>query len=112
MANAFLASLALTDFRSYRAAQLALGGAPVVLFGPNGAGKTNLLEAISYLSPGRGIRGATATEVGRRQPGERSGRAWSVSALVRDGQGETRAGTGVEPGGARRIVRIDGEPAP
>jgi DNA replication and repair protein RecF len=111
MAKAFLASLSLTDFRSYRSAALTLDGGPVVLFGANGAGKTNLLEAVSYLSPGRGLRSATATEVGRRAPGERSGRAWSVSALVTDPEGETRIGTGVEPGGARRIVRIDGEPA-
>jgi len=111
MAKAFLASLSLTDFRSYRSAALTLDGGPVVLFGANGAGKTNLLEAVSYLSPGRGLRSATATEVGRRAPGERSGRAWSVSALVTDAEGETRIGTGVEPGGARRIVRIDGEPA-
>lgn len=106
-----LASLSLTDFRSYRTATLAMGGGPVVLFGPNGAGKTNLLEAVSYLSPGRGLRGAVATEVGRRAPGEHGGRAWSVSTLVREGEAETRIGTGVEPGGARRVVRIDGEPA-
>ena len=109
---AFLASLTLTDVRSYRTAALTLGGGPVVLFGPNGAGKTNLLEAISYLSPGRGLRGATASEVGRRMPGEATPRAWSVSALVSNGEEETRIGTGVEPGGVRRVVRIDGEPAP
>ena len=112
MANAYLASLSLTDFRSYRTAALRLTGGPVVLFGPNGAGKTNLLEAVSYLSPGRGLRNATATDAGRRAPGEPPGRAWSVSALVADGANETRIGTGVEPGGARRIVRIDQEPAP
>ena len=111
MAKAFLASLSLTDFRSYRTAALSLSGAPVVLFGPNGAGKTNLLEAISYLSPGRGLRSAPAVEVGRRAPGEAGGRAWSVSALIREADTDTRIGTGVEPGGARRIVRIDTEPA-
>jgi DNA replication and repair protein RecF len=84
----------------------------VVLFGPNGAGKTNLLEAISYLSPGRGLRGVSASDVGRRMPGESGGRAWSVSALVKAGEDETRVGTGIEPNGVRRIVRIDGEPAP
>ena len=111
MAKAFLASLSLTDFRSYRIAALSLSGAPVVLFGPNGAGKTNLLEAISYLSPGRGLRSAPAVEVGRRAPGEAGGRAWSVSALIREADTDTRIGTGIEPGGARRIVRIDTEPA-
>jgi DNA replication and repair protein RecF len=112
MAQAFLASLAVTDFRSYNGAALPLSGGPVVLFGPNGAGKTNLLEAVSYLSPGRGLRSATASEVGRRLPGERANRAWSVSALAQDAEGQVRIGTGVEPGGVRRIVRIDGEPAP
>jgi len=116
MAKAFLASLSLTDFRSYRTALLTLDGGPVVLFGANGAGKTNLLEAVSYLSPGRGLRSATAAEVGRRPPGERTSRPWSVSALIKHPldetpDGGTRLGTGVEPGGARRIVRIDGEAA-
>ena len=54
-----LASLALTDFRSYAGARLEMTSRPVVLHGPNGAGKTNLLEAISLLTPGKGLRGAT-----------------------------------------------------
>src|SRR5579875_2834559 len=82
MARAVLRRLSLTDFRSYARAEFELSGAPVYLFGPNGAGKTNLLEAVSFLAPGRGLRGASVAEVGRRLPGERSGRPWSVSALV------------------------------
>jgi DNA replication and repair protein RecF len=102
-------SLSLTDYRSYAAAELCADGRSVFLFGPNGAGKTNLLEAISLLSPGRGLRGAPLSEVGRRLPGEAVGRAWAVSAVVED----TRIGTGVEmPGAARRIVRIEGETVP
>src|SRR3981189_463192 len=54
--------LTLTNFRSYHAATLAVGDGPVVLVGPNGAGKTNLLEAISFLAPGRGLRRATLEE--------------------------------------------------
>jgi len=101
-----LESLTLTDYRSYEAAELRAGGRSVFLFGPNGAGKTNLLEAISLLSPGRGLRGAPLAEVGRRMPGEAAGRAWAVAAVV----GETRIGSGVETGGAgRRTVRIEGE---
>ena len=111
MARAFLSRLTLTDMRSYETASLALDGRPVVLFGANGAGKTNLLEAISYLAPGRGLRGASAAEVGRRMPGEAQGRAWSVSAILTSDEGETRIGTGVEPGAVRRIVRIEGETA-
>ncbi len=109
MARAFLRHLTLTDVRSYERADLALDGRPVVLFGPNGAGKTNLLEAVSYLAPGRGLRGARVAEVGRRMPGEAQGRAWSVAAIFASDDGDVRAGTGVEPGGVRRIVRIEGE---
>jgi DNA replication and repair protein RecF len=106
-----LTRLQLTDFRSYDHAELAVAeGAPVYLFGPNGAGKTNLIEAISFLAPGRGLRNAAIAEVGRREPGETTGRAWSVSALIANGDDEIRAGTGIEvPGAARRTVRIEGE---
>jgi DNA replication and repair protein RecF len=102
--------LLLTDFRSYEGAELKAGGRSVFLFGPNGAGKTNLLEAVSFFSPGRGLRGAQLAEVGRRLPGEAAGRAWAVSALIGDGETTTRVGTGIEaPGAARRAVRIEGE---
>jgi DNA replication and repair protein RecF len=50
--------LRLTNFRSYVSGEIAVSGAPVVLAGPNGAGKTNVLDAISLLSPGRGLRGS------------------------------------------------------
>jgi DNA replication and repair protein RecF len=109
-----LVQLRLTDFRCYEAAVLAPAGRSVFLFGPNGAGKTNLLEAISLLSPGRGLRGAAMTEVGRRGPGEADGAPWAVSARLADGEGEGELaiGTGVETrGSARRLVRIDGENA-
>lgn len=108
-------SLALTDFRSYERAELVAGGRSVCLWGPNGAGKTNLLEAISLLSPGRGLRGSSLAEVGRRLPGEKTGRAWAVSARVSgDGEGDdTQLGTGTEqPGASRRIVRIEGDTVP
>jgi DNA replication and repair protein RecF len=104
-----LTHLALTDFRSYARAEMALDGRPVFLFGPNGAGKTNLLEAVSFFAPGKGLRGAGAAEVGRRLPGEAQGRAWSVAGRLAGPDGEIRIGTGVEPGATRRIVRIEGE---
>jgi len=108
-----LIRLTLTDFRSYAAAELALDGRPVWLAGPNGAGKTNLLEAVSFLIPGRGLRGASIAEVGRRLPGEAVGRAWAVSATIDVEGDQTRLGTGVElAGAARRVVRVEGEPAP
>lgn len=107
-----ITALTLTDFRSYAAATLSIAAGTVVLHGPNGAGKTNLLEALSLFTPGKGLRGATAPEMGRREPGETTGRAWAVAAVLTDGEGETKLGTGVQsPGAARRIVRIDGETA-
>src|SRR5215475_9988303 len=63
MTAARIRRLTLTNFRSYRLASLTVGGDTVVLTGPNGAGKTNLIEAISFLAPGRGLRRATLDEV-------------------------------------------------
>src|ERR1700761_7485155 len=103
----------MTDFRSYERASLTVDGRSVYLFGANGAGKTNLLEAISFLSPGKGLRNASAGEVGRRMPGERQGRAWSVSVQVETGDGLVQTGTGLEsPSSARRTVRIEAETVP
>jgi len=105
-------SLTLTDFRSYAGASLTLNGLPLVLFGVNGAGKTNVLEGLSLFTPGKGLRGATAAEIGRREPGERVGRAWAVALTLETADGEARLGTGVQAAGAaRRVVRIDGETA-
>jgi len=105
-----LTRLTLTDYRSYERATLNAGGRCVYLFGPNGAGKTNLLEAISFLSPGRGLRGAALAEVGRRRPGEAHGRAWSVSARLLASDEEVQLGTGLESASAaRRTVRLEGE---
>ena len=109
--RAAVTDLRLVDFRNYARLDLGLDAAHVVLVGENGAGKTNLLEAVSLLSPGRGLRRATQEEMGRRDgPG-----GWTVSALVAGPEAQTRIGTGIaapeagEPRG--RILRIDGEPA-
>lgn len=114
MPPATLSRLTLTDFRSYARASLALDGRPVALFGPNGAGKTNLIEAISWFAPGRGLRNAAVADVGRRMPGEAGARAWSAAAVIATDEGEVRLGTGIDPGpnGAkpvRRTVRLEGE---
>ena len=115
MTRAVLRQLTLTDFRSYARASLPLDGRPVYLFGPNGAGKTNLLEAISLLSAGRGLRGSPIAEIGRRSPGEPVGRAWAVAVDLEDEAGPDdlrRLGAGTETAGAsRRIARVDGETA-
>src|SRR5436190_6630456 len=109
--------LVLTDFRNYRSTRLDLDagprGLPVVLTGPNGAGKTNLLEAVSFLSPGRGLRRARLGEIDRRPSAIEPGSSgWAVAATIAIGQRPVRIGTGREPdGGERRVIRIDGDPA-
>ena len=113
MPQARLRRLTLTDFRSYERAVLPLDGRPVYLHGANGAGKTNLLEAVSLLAPGRGLRGAAIAEMGRRLPGEARGRAWAVAVALETGDETVQLGTGVETASApRRVVRLEGEPAP
>ena len=102
-------SLRLTDFRCYQALDLSLDVSPVVLFGENGAGKTNLLEAISFLSPGRGMRSAGADGVARKAGIDRA-KEWAVFAEVETKFGEYRLGVGAREGG-RRTNRIDGDPA-
>jgi len=105
--------LVLTDFRNYREARLTLDTAPVVLTGANGAGKTNLLEAMSFLAPGRGLRGARLAEIDRRPGADDPGPAhgWAVAAVVATCRGTLRVGTGHDAtAGERRVVRIDGEP--
>jgi DNA replication and repair protein RecF len=102
--------LTLTHFRNYRAASLETCGDVVVLVGPNGAGKTNCLEAISFLSPGRGLRRATLEDVADNQ-GDGS---WAVSAEVEGALGLAMLGTGIDvPGGdgpaTSRRCRIDRE---
>ena len=96
--------LTLTDFRSYASATVEPGPGFVLLFGENGAGKTNLLEAVSMLTPGRGLRGAPLSEMAR-QGG--SG-AWAVAAKL----DETDLGTGTLPTAPeRRQVRVNGASA-
>src|SRR5207253_1677532 len=91
--------LVLTDFRNYREVRLTVGTAPVVLTGPNGAGKTNLLEAVSFLAPGRGLRGAKLAEIDRwARPGQDDAAGgWAVAAVVATRRGSLRIGTGHDP---------------
>ena len=118
MARAALAvrQLRLTGFRCYAGLRLDTDAGCVVLSGANGAGKTNLLEALSLLAPGRGLRRARLEEMARRAPGQAAAEAaqagWAIAARLDTAQGALAVGTGLEPGSsARRTVRIDGLPA-
>jgi DNA replication and repair protein RecF len=101
----FLSDIKLTQFRCYEAARLAeLRSGLVVLHGPNGAGKTNILEAISMLSPGRGLRGAKVSDMQKIDGRE----AWAIAATVQSDVGAVKVGTGLDPVKDKRIVRING----
>ena len=94
MAAGFIHRLMLTNFRSYHAARVQLDHAgPVVLTGANGAGKTNLIEAISLLAPGRGLRRATMEELAFTE----GDGAWAVSAEIEGMLGLATLGTGIDP---------------
>ena len=96
--------LSLSDFRSYADALVAPGPGFVILTGENGAGKTNLLEAVSLLSPGRGLRGAALSEMARKQ----GAGGFAVAARV----GDVDIGTGASREAPdRRQVRVNGAPA-
>ncbi|MGE5259979.1 MAG: DNA replication/repair protein RecF [Actinomycetota bacterium] len=105
----FVEELKLTDFRNYASARLALGPEPVVLVGDNGSGKTNLLEAVSLLGPGHGLRSRPYSELCRKD----GAGGFAVAAKIVSPQGEVEIGTGL-PAGSReesagRTVRIAGK---
>jgi len=105
-----IGKISLAHFRNYGDLCLAPEAAPVVLTGPNGGGKTNLLEAISLLVPGRGLRRAQLSELQSRQ----SPTPWVVAADLHTPSGSLQIGTGRDPeeeGGERRLVHIDGRNA-
>lgn len=104
----YIEKLRLTDFRSYDQLDITLDGRPVILTGPNGAGKTNLLEAVSLLSPGRGLRRAKVDALARLD-GDMRASAWGVVADL-NGYDTARISIGQVPENPRRrIVRIDGQ---
>lgn len=101
--------LSLHQFRNYQSLKLTLSPKPVVLVGSNGAGKTNLLEAVSLLSPGQGLRRATTADLANFT----GNGDWAVSAKIHGAMGEAQIGTGVTGASAsetvRRKIRLDGE---
>jgi DNA replication and repair protein RecF len=109
-----LRRLRLTDFRSYAGFEARFAGRIIAIAGPNGAGKTNLLEAISLLGPGRGLRGARASEIGRRAPDAPSPRPWVAWGAFDGPDGPAEIGTGTIGDASettRRKYTLDGEPA-
>src|SRR5436190_8342653 len=114
MPAAFVQRLTLTNFRSYHAAQVVIERpGPVVVTGSNGVGKTNLIEAISLLAPGRGLRRATLDEVAFTE----GNGSWAISAVIEGALGLAALGTGIDAPGpdalpSSRKCRIDREPVP
>ncbi|MDF1728580.1 MAG: DNA replication/repair protein RecF [Sulfitobacter sp.] len=107
MTGLYLSHLALSHFRSHRRAVIDCDARAVALFGPNGAGKTNILEAVSLLSPGRGLRRASAEDMTRRP----EGLGWKISAQLHGAQRVNEIEIWSDQGAARQ-VRIDGKAAP
>ena len=108
MSGLAITALNLSHFRSHKAARLEFDGRPVAISGPNGAGKTNILEAVSLLSPGRGLRRATTGELARKP----QALGWKVKAEVRGlGGSSHKVETWAEGDGARE-VRLDDKAVP
>ncbi|MEQ1648676.1 MAG: DNA replication/repair protein RecF [Hyphomicrobiaceae bacterium] len=102
--------LTLVDFRNYRSLTLTTTSSPVVLVGSNGAGKTNLLEAVSLMAAGQGLRRAPFPDLANAK----GAGGWTVAAKLQTADGPTDVGTGLQPDGAKnpragRIVRINGD---
>jgi DNA replication and repair protein RecF len=106
MAGLAITDLAVSHFRSHRLARLRFDGRPVAVIGPNGSGKTNILEAVSLLSPGRGLRRAASDEIARKP----EALGWKISARLQGQPTTHEVETGAEAGQARQ-VRIDGKAA-
>lgn len=109
-----ITQLTLTHFRSYQSLALSCDTRPVILTGPNGAGKTNILEALSFLSPGRGLRSAKLSQVTgvyADTPHVPTPFQWALSSQLQRPEGTVRIGTGfqVADGREHRVVKIDEE---
>ena len=106
-----LTRLALENFRNYAAVSLKLDGRHVCLYGANGSGKTNLIEAVSMLAPGRGLRSADLVDIVRRDASGAVARHWALSADLRDGDVDRKLSLALEldeQGRSKRIAKLDG----
>ena len=117
IANSSVSRLSLEKFRNYAHAELVCDAQSIVLIGPNGSGKTNMMEALSLLAPGRGLRRASRDAFGYRAPfqiednaGDIKSDPWAVFAEIETPEGSVAIGTGAdrENPDASRIVRIQG----
>lgn len=103
-----ISSLKLTNFRNYDSLNITnIDKGAIVLHGPNGAGKTNILEALSLLTPGKGIRRAKASEILNKNRTNHD--IWSVVSDISTEYGTVKIATGMDPTKDRRIVKINGE---
>jgi DNA replication and repair protein RecF len=101
-----LSELTLSHFRSHKRAVMAVDQRPVAIYGANGTGKTNLIEAISMLSPGRGLRRAGMDDLIRRP----EALGWKVTAVLQSLHQTHEISTQAEPGSSRQ-VQIDDKSA-
>lgn len=112
-----LSRLVLHQFRNYQDLDLSLQGGLIILTGPNGAGKTNVLEAISFLSPGRGLRSIKLSQVTNLKKLNQHATlppSWAIAATVETTLGSVQLGTGLDyttTGNERRLIKINGQPA-
>ena len=102
-----ISRLRLMHFRSHACVDINVDCDAVILTGPNGAGKTNILEAISMLAPGRGLRSAQLNDMAATH----ADAGWTVLADITTATAPMRIGVGFEPGGTGRELRVDGAPA-
>lgn len=113
MNSYWLSSLTLTNFRSYDHLKLELDNSPVVISGANGSGKTNILEAVSLLTSGRGLRAAKLSEIDKQGKSDSPYNVfgWAINAVINSGGEQTIIGTARETSRDidKRIIKIDGE---
>lgn len=112
-----LSRLVLHQFRNYQELDLCLEAKAVVLTGPNGAGKTNILEAISFLSPGRGLRHVKLSQITNLKTMNQDPSnppSWAISATIETRAGPTQLGTGLDytaTGNEKRLIKVNGQAA-
>ncbi|MCB9963399.1 MAG: DNA replication/repair protein RecF [Rhodospirillales bacterium] len=107
----YITALHLNHFRSYTTLELPVPEKKnIILTGPNGAGKTNILEALSLLSPGRGLRGAKPAEIQNKHDDKTQAAGWSIHAKLDSYYGPVRVGIGRDPETDKKLIHVNGAP--